>query len=281
MLHLQVQKYIIAQKNGGYSMRSKDIIGIHGASLIIYGLAIPGGASVTGTLEDISDKLSIFMPMIGNTKNSLGMDFIRLTIASWQGSPSATPGDGYVDFSTNTPLKMQYLKTSFIPPANQTTYHLSYYTNTSVAPPGFPIQVDVGSANGIGLSLGMTSNSGVLGNLYNTTNAFCTMTNPGNGNPIKIPNAFIISRFHITNDEHFYYAIDDASIFDPNESSNSPVTNSTTAFAPGFVSIGADLAAPGVTYSTKNCEGVSVGPGLPANQAFLLLSAYYYIHINK
>ncbi len=260
-------------------MRSKDIVCIYGASLIIYGYSL-GSFATVGVAEDMSSKLSVFIPAIGTTQSSIAMDFIRLVTASWAGTPAAGTGDGYVDFSGNNTTKMQHLKTSFTPPANQTNYHISYYTNTLVAPPGFPIQVDVGTSNGIGLTLGMTSNSGALGNLYNTTNAFCLVSNPSNGNPIVLPNAFIVSRVSTTQ-EHFYYAIDETSSFNPNESGNSPVTSNTTSFAPGFLVIGADLAAPGVTYTTKNCEGMSVGPGLTSNQAFLLLSAYYYIHTNK
>lgn len=278
-LHPQAQKYVIAMRNNSYNMRSKDLICIHGASLIIYGLAYPGGASAVATLEDISSKLSVFYPVIGTTQTSLSLDFIRLISGVWTGSPAATAGDGYVDFSTNTPTRMQAVKTGFTPPANQTNYHLAYYSATASVP-SFPIQVDVGSSNGIGLSLGMKSTSGALGNLYNTTNAFCLMLNPSNGNPVPLTNAFVVSRLTNTQ-EHFYYSIDDAAVFNPDESSSSPISSNATAFAPGSIIIGADLAAPGVTYTTKNCEGVSAGSGLTKNQAQLLLSAFYYIHTNK
>lgn len=277
-LHPKAQRYTITMRNFSYNMRAKDIVCIQGASLIIHGyFTFPG--TVVGTPEDISSKLSMFLPAIGTTQASVGMDYIRLATSSWIGTPSPPVGDGYVDFSTNSSARMQHLKTSFTPPANLTSYHLAYYS-ASTSSATFPTKVDVGTSNGIGLTLGMNGASGTLGNIYNTTNAVCLPKEQATGNPLSTQNIFLISRTNNTQ-EHFYYGIDTNLTFAPDEFNDSPVASSTTAFAPGFIVIGADLAAPGVTYTTRNCEGASVGTGLTLNQASILMSAFYYIHTNK
>lgn len=257
-------------------MRSKDLICIHGASLIIYGIVNPSGLGLTA--EDISSKLSVFYPAIGTTQASLSMDFMRLVAGIWVGSPAATAGDGFMNFSTNSNTRMQLVKTGFTPPANQTNYHLAYYSATTA--PVSPTQIDIGTTAGSGMILAMQSAGGTQGNLYNTTSAFVPTLDVG-GAPLPIAtNVFVISRI-ISTQEHFYYAIDSNGVFQPDEFVSSPVTSNTASYAPGQLQIGNNTGGPGGVYSTKNCEGMSAGSGLTKNQSILLISAFYYIFINK
>lgn len=278
-LHSQAQKFTIAQRTVSYPMRAKDLFLAHVTGMSIY-MNInfeTYGLFRTGSGGILSSSLDCLYPMIGTTKASLAMDFIRLVSGSYAGSPTATAGDGFVNFSTNTNSNVQYIKTGFTPPANQQSYHLSFNSGTDMAASS---QIEMGSTSGQGLLLGMllTGNK-TLGNVYNSINSFIPTVDSG-GALLSTKNVFIVSRTNSSN-LSYDYMIGVTGSLNPDAFGDSPVSAASITFTPGQICIGAALGGPTGGITTKSCLGASCGPGLSTAEANNLSEIYNYLNTNK
>lgn len=275
MVHPQAQKFIIALKQLGYTSRANDINLSHHTGMYLYlsvtDTYLPGNIS-------INSKLDCFYPMIGNNKTSLGMDFIRLQLGTYTGAPTASAGEGFINFSTNSTSNIQSIKTGFTPPANQQFYHLSFNSGTDMGAVS-PAQIEIGTSNGSGLLLGMKTAGGTLGNVYNTTNIF-TPTQDSAANALSTQNVFLLSRV-VSGHLNFLYLYDSSGVASPTQFAESPVTSSSNSFSPGQLLIGANTGGPTGGITTKKCQGASCGAGLLDTESIALLSIYDFLNNNK
>lgn len=274
-IHPQAQKFIIKQKSLGYTPRGKDVLCAHG-----FGLRLYGGVIIDDVIYlDLSTKVQFCYPVIGTNKLSQGVDFIRLTTlpaVNWITSTTAIfNNDGSFDLNnpaTSLAPRQQYVKTDFTPAANQTSYHVAYYSATNS--PATKV-VEIGNSNGatqnfaFGIYQNLLLDSGLLptavGNLYSgpSSTANGSLFNQSLG-------FFILNRVNNTTIE---FSQEGTSLAETR-------TSNSISTTPGVVWIGKD-ANTVWKYSDRTCEGVAGGLDLTSDEKHSEYKSFLFLHNNK